>query len=107
MAISRRRRVISIPLHPIAFSSEVDPGSRKENASKQKPELGSDSIRTKLRRDPFALGKCANGGLCPRPRISRGEICRSAQPIFQNFILFEQFQIALPLNAIGIILRAN
>jgi hypothetical protein len=26
---------------------------------------------------------------------------------FQNFILFEQFQIALPLERIGIILRAN
>jgi hypothetical protein len=26
---------------------------------------------------------------------------------FQNFILFEQFQIALPLDWIGIILRAN
>jgi hypothetical protein len=28
-------------------------------------------------------------------------------PIFQNFILFERFQIALPLNRIGIILRAD
>jgi hypothetical protein len=26
---------------------------------------------------------------------------------FQNFILFEQFQIALPLDWIGIILRAS
>jgi hypothetical protein len=26
---------------------------------------------------------------------------------FQNFILFERFQIALPLNGIGIILRGN
>jgi hypothetical protein len=25
----------------------------------------------------------------------------------QNFILFEEFQIALPLNGIGIILRGN
>jgi hypothetical protein len=30
------------------FSSEVDTGSRKENASKQKLEPGSDSIRTGL-----------------------------------------------------------
>jgi hypothetical protein len=30
----------------IAFSSEVDPGSRQENASKQKPAPGSDAIRT-------------------------------------------------------------
>jgi hypothetical protein len=27
--------------------------------------------------------------------------------LFQNFILFEGFQIALPLKRIGIILRAN
>jgi hypothetical protein len=30
----------------IAFSSEVDAGSREENASKQKLEPGADSIRT-------------------------------------------------------------
>src|SRR4029077_13031708 len=29
-----------------AFSREVDPGSRRENASKQKLEPGSDAIRT-------------------------------------------------------------
>jgi hypothetical protein len=32
--------------HFIAFSSEADTGSREENASKQKLEFGSDSIRT-------------------------------------------------------------
>jgi hypothetical protein len=30
----------------IAFSSEVDSGSREENASKQRMEPGSDTIRT-------------------------------------------------------------
>jgi hypothetical protein len=34
--------------------------------------------------------------------------CRSAQPQSQeNYILFERFQIALPLEKIGIILHAN
>jgi hypothetical protein len=33
--------------------------------------------------------------------------CRSAQGGLQNFILFVQFQIALPLTENSIILRAN
>jgi hypothetical protein len=34
------------PSGSIAFSSEVETGSREENASKQRPKPGSDSIRT-------------------------------------------------------------
>jgi hypothetical protein len=36
----------------------------------------------------------------PKPAAAHNQI-------FQNFILFERFQIALPLNRIGIILRAD
>ena len=50
-------------------------------------------------------------GVCPRLRISltveRQKLAAAHNQIFQNFILFDQFQIALPLNPIGIILRAN
>src|ERR1700761_7387887 len=49
----------------IAFSSEVDTGSLEENASKQKLEPGSDSIRT-----GNALALCREGltePICQRP----------------------------------------
>jgi hypothetical protein len=50
-------------------------------------------------------------GVCPRQRISptyeRPNLAAAHNQLFQNFILFEEFQIALPLNWIGIILRAN
>jgi hypothetical protein len=56
---------------------------------------------------PSPLGNAEMVGVCPRRCISRGEICRSAQPKTSKFILFEEFQIALPLKRIGIILRAD
>src|SRR5882724_2284254 len=50
-AVRRRRSMrrsadIWRPSRARAFSSEVDAGSRKENASNKKVEPGSDSIRT-------------------------------------------------------------
>jgi hypothetical protein len=38
--------------------------------------------------------------------VGQGHAAAHNHP-FQNFILFEEFQIALPLDWIGIILRAN
>jgi hypothetical protein len=52
-------------------------------------------------------------GVCPRRRISSTRANQNPNPAaahnqsFQNFILFEEFQIALPLKRIGTILRAT
>jgi hypothetical protein len=43
-------RVKPITVSRVAFSSEVDAGSREENASKQELGSGSDPIRTRLQR---------------------------------------------------------
>jgi hypothetical protein len=64
---------------------------------------------------PLPLGNAEMVGVCPRRRISSARanqgraqtLPQRTTPVFQNFILFEEFQIALPLKRIGTILRAN
>jgi hypothetical protein len=58
-------------IEPRAFSSEVDTGSRKENASKQETEPRSDSIGTEKALPMPAVGQGPNAsmpafGLCDR-----------------------------------------
>jgi hypothetical protein len=48
MVLFLARLVAAAQAFSRAFSSEVDAGSREENASKQKIKPRSDSIRTKL-----------------------------------------------------------
>ncbi|MBA2400331.1 MAG: hypothetical protein H0V72_16825 [Bradyrhizobium sp.] len=88
-------RQFSIPGYPIGFSSEVDPGSRKENTSKQ----NAGSLRRWEMRKWGRVPTWAD--------FARRNLVAAHNRSFQKFILFERFQIALPLKEIGIILRGN
>jgi hypothetical protein len=46
-------------------------------------------------------------GGCPRVHFARRNLPQRTTNPFQNFILFEEFQIALPLKRNGTILRGN
>jgi hypothetical protein len=75
----KRRRLFSLSLHPSAIRSPLG------NAETEDASAPTRSID-----------------------VSAAKPCRSAQRPFQkNYILFERFQIALPLERIGIILPAD